>query len=208
QRPPRSCYRACQAKPRSLSLRVASTGDLYAALGNGPERPRHPLRGPIVGYRDGRACADRAPSTNCAIVPLYPSGRIQLRDAPPLRRHVRSSSSSSIRCSIRGSSRSNTQQSRQQSQSVAAITAITTITSLAALAVRQTKHGRPSHSWWCRAHPEAARQSRKETLNVRPSDMGRSSLSLLFVTQRPGSPLCESLRLLVCCRFLSGGGGS
>ena len=43
---------------------------------------------------------------------------------------------------------------------------------------------------------------------MRPSDMGRSSLSLLFGTQRPGSPPCESLRLLVCCRFLSGGGGS
>lgn len=42
---------------------------------------------------------------------------------------------------------------------------------------------------------------------MRPSDMGRSSLSLLFGTQRPGSPPCESLRLLVCCRFLSGGGG-
>ena len=42
---------------------------------------------------------------------------------------------------------------------------------------------------------------------MRPSNMGRSSLSLLFGTQRPGSPPCESLRLLVCCRFLSGGGG-
>ena len=41
---------------------------------------------------------------------------------------------------------------------------------------------------------------------MRPSDMGRSSLSLLFGTQRPGSPPCKSLRLLVCCRFLSGGG--
>ena len=41
---------------------------------------------------------------------------------------------------------------------------------------------------------------------MRPSDMGRSSLSLLFGTRRPGSPPCESLRLLVCCRFLSGGG--
>ena len=52
------------------------------------------------------------------------------------------------------------------------------------------------------------RASRSCSLNVRPSDMGRSSLSLLFGTQRPGSPPCESLRLLVCCRFLSGGGGS
>lgn len=50
------------------------------------------------------------------------------------------------------------------------------------------------------------RASRSCSLNVRPSDMGRSSLSLLFGTQRPGSPPCESLRLLVCCRFLSGGG--